>query len=93
MFNEENKVIYGISQNCFDSFGIPSTLIYGNNTGNDLALDTIFPEYSQIDEDQKRNQNGFTTVLDSTTLKQNYDLEGENNSENESEEHDTNIMK
>ena len=88
MVNDTNKVIYGISENCLTSFGIPSSLIHGNTTGNDLQIDNILPEYMSIDEDKKKNPNGFTTTLDSTVLKQNYDLEGDNGSENESEEDD-----
>ena len=81
----EMKTVYGISQNCFDTFSIPSSLVYGNST-NELTLETIMPEINNLEEEQLKNPNGFMITIDSTLLKQNYDF-GENESENESEEH------
>lgn len=85
MYNQETKIVYGITLNCFESFGVPSTLVYGNASSNELTIDTIIPELTGLDDEQLKNANGFLATFDSTTLKQNYYL-GENNSENESEE-------
>jgi hypothetical protein len=84
MYNGETKVVYGITFNCFESFGVPYSLVYGNATNNELTIDTIIPEITTLDDEQLKNTNGFVATFDSTTLKQNYYL-GENNSDNESD--------
>jgi len=87
MYNGETKIVYGITKNCFESFGVPSSLVYGNASSNELTIDTVIPELATLDDEQLKNPNGFLATFDSTTLKQNYYL-GENNSENESDEED-----
>jgi len=66
MYSQESKIIYGISQNCFDNFAIPSSLIYGNAGSNELRLDTIIPNLDSLDEAELKGPNGAITEIDST---------------------------
>jgi PAS domain S-box-containing protein len=70
--DSSNNVIYGITQSCLQAFGIPASLVYGNNSSNnEFTLDSIFPEMNQNLDDLK-SPSGLITTIDTTNLPQNY---------------------
>lgn len=64
----------GITQNCYDSFGIPPSLVYGNNSNTtEFMLDQICPDLvDSMNQEQLKSITGFSCQLDTTNLIMNY---------------------
>lgn len=83
----------GITYSCFQSFGIPASLVYGNTTNtNEFTLDAISPELADSKNFDDLKTTGFVAVIDTTNIQQNY-LLGHGDSEDEiSFEEDHNLI-
>ena len=45
IYNAISYVIMGVTTNCFNEFGIPAVLVYGNNSNTtEFTLDAIAPD-------------------------------------------------
>ncbi len=45
LYDAKTEEIYGITHSCYTSFGIPSTVVFGNNTGgSDFLISTFCPD-------------------------------------------------
>ena len=42
IYNADNLVLYGLTQNCYERFEIPSSLVFGLSQKN-FTVDNIFP--------------------------------------------------
>lgn len=86
MYGGENNAVFGISNSCLTSFGIPASLVYGNvNNNTEFTIDQIIPEITTFGIEDLKNPNGFVTTMDSTAIQQNYHLD-ENGSDSGEEE-------
>lgn len=74
LFNAEAGSLFGITANCYKSFGIPSSLIYGNSQyTNEFTMDTIIPELMNIENVEKlKSSKGILLSLDTTMIQQNF---------------------
>ena len=44
LYNPINNLVFGITQNCYQNFGIPPSLVYGNsNNINEFTIKSIIP--------------------------------------------------
>jgi len=86
MYGGDNNSICGISASCDQAFGIPSSLMYGNASNNELTIDVILPDIFDIEPKELKNPNGFITTMDSTALQQNYVMEDNEESEDEEDQ-------
>ena len=85
MYGAENNMIQGVTQSIYQSFGIPSSLTYGNNTNNnEFTIDAIFPDFFDKNEEDLKSLNGRVLTLDTTNLRQNYLIGSNQNDEEES---------
>lgn len=78
-------MICGITSNCYSSFGIVSSLAYGNSSNtNEFTIDAIIPDLSNPDNTEElRGPSGIIVTLDTTQIQQNF-LLGQGESERES---------
>lgn len=74
LYNADSGVIFGISSGCYKSFGIPSSLIYGNSQYvNEFTMDIIIPELMNPENIEKiRIDYGCLLTLDTSLLQQNF---------------------
>lgn len=78
MYNGDSGVIIGITHSCFKSFGIPSSLVFGNNaSSNEFTIDAIFPDIINQNLEELKSISGLVITLDTSTLPQNYLLGNE----------------
>lgn len=86
MYSGDTGIIQGVTQSCQRSFGIPSSLVYGNNaSSNEFTFDSIFPDMMSQNLEELKSPSGLIITLDTTTLQQNY-LIGHHQNEKESQE-------
>jgi hypothetical protein len=86
MYSGDTGIIQGITYSCYRSFGIPSSLVYGNNAStNEFTIDSIFPDIINQNLDELKSPSGLIVTLDTTMLQQNY-LIGHQQNERESQE-------
>eukprot|EP00331_Platyophrya_macrostoma_P019490 CAMPEP_0176470080 /NCGR_PEP_ID=MMETSP0127-20121128/40245_1 /TAXON_ID=938130 /ORGANISM="Platyophrya macrostoma, Strain WH" /LENGTH=784 /DNA_ID=CAMNT_0017864311 /DNA_START=1009 /DNA_END=3359 /DNA_ORIENTATION=- len=84
IYGGDGDLVYGISQSCYESFGIPASLIYGKNTtNNDLEISAILPELAAQSIEDLSGTGGVILNIDTTNLHQDYML-GNNHTDNES---------
>ena len=83
LYNSNTNALLGITQNCYDHFGIPASLVFGNgNNTSEFALDSIMPEvFDQINYESLKN-NGIVCEIDTTMLKEHFFI-GQNDSDEE----------
>lgn len=82
MYGGENELVHGITASCFSSFGIPSSLVYGNNSiHNELSIDAIIPELAEQNFDDLKSPSGVIITIDTTNLQQEYMLGMANSSD------------
>lgn len=49
IYRADNEVIQGVTASCYQSFGIPASLVYGNSSNtNEFTIDSIAPEIVDI---------------------------------------------
>ena len=73
LYGGENDVVHGLTYSCYQHFGIPSSLIYGNNiSSNEFTIDIIFPDLDIQNQEELKSSNGLIITLDTTTLPENY---------------------
>lgn len=73
MYSTDNQAIYGVTYSCKQEFGVPSSLVYGGaNANNEFTIEVIFPELLNIPDDELRSSAGAITILDTSSLQQNY---------------------
>lgn len=67
-------MICGVTQNCYSSFGIISSLVYGNSSNtNEFTIEAIIPELLNIDTTEElRGPSGIVVTLDTTQLQHNF---------------------
>ena len=69
IFNANTLVIMGITYSCFQSFGIPAQLVYGNTTNtNEFTLDAIAPELADIKNFDELKTTGMVANIDTTAI-------------------------
>jgi hypothetical protein len=45
MYSGDTGIILGVSESCYKAFGIPSSLVFGNNSSsNEFTIDAILPD-------------------------------------------------
>lgn len=85
MYGGENNIVQGITSACYSSFGIPSSLVYGNNTDhNELTMDSIIEDLSSQNLEDLRSPSGAILTINTTNLPQEY-LIGNGDSSKEDE--------
>ena len=91
MYGGENNIVYGITYSCYQHFGIPASLVYGNNANsNELNIYSILPELNSKNLEELKSPNGLIMTLDTTALPQNYLIAESNASEYLAEEEEVN---
>jgi len=70
MYGGENDTIYGISESCYKSFGIPSSLVLQNLS--DLTIDSIFPNLQNYHQEELKSATGLVCTIDTTSLPENF---------------------
>ena len=91
IYGAENSLVYGVTYGCYQHFGIPASLIYGNDaSSNEFTIDTILPELNSQNLDELKNPTGLIMTLDTTGLPHNYLIADSNASEYIPEEEDVN---
>jgi len=70
MYGGENNEIYAVTEGCYDSFGIPSSL--ANGTDPEFTIETIFPELNEDDNESMKTTSGLLTMIDTTSLPENF---------------------
>ncbi|CAD8114609.1 unnamed protein product [Paramecium primaurelia] len=80
LFNPTTFLIYGLSQNCQDSFGIPVNFAYGNNAhSNDFNMEILILDFNHLVEKLKISQENILTAfplqLDTTKLQKQFIME------------------
>ena len=71
MYGGENNEIYAVTEGCYDSFGIPSSL--ANGTDPEFTIETIFPELHEEDDGESmKNSSGLLTTINTTALPENF---------------------
>ncbi|CAK68406.1 unnamed protein product (macronuclear) [Paramecium tetraurelia] len=80
LFNPTTFLIYGLSQNCQDSFGIPVNFSYGNNAhSNDFTMEILILDFNHLVEKLKVSQDNIQTAfplqLDTTKLQKQFFME------------------
>lgn len=69
----DTGTIHGITKSCRQTFGIPSSLVYGSQSAtNEFSIDAIMPEILQHNSEDLKAQSGVITTLDTSSLQQNY---------------------
>ena len=76
-FNAATFLIVGITESCFDSFGIPISLIKGSNGSNmtdarEFTLESILPEVVYCKKKDELNDQGILATLDTSDLYENF---------------------
>lgn len=86
IYGEDDRKIYGITQTCYQSFGIPASLVSRNNqaSSNELTIETIIPEILTHNIEELKSLSGAILNIDTTNLPQNF-LMDHSNHERESE--------
>ena len=86
IYNAETMVLLGLTLNCYDTFGIPSSLAYGiSGSSAEFTLDSIIPELSFPEkEEELKNPNGTIIFIDTTLIQTNY-LLGQADSKSQSD--------
>ena len=80
MIYQKEGVICGITKSVYESFGIPSSLIYGNSANtNEFTIEAISKELATHEIQEELNKDGTTVYItfDSTLIQQNF-LIGQN---------------
>ena len=72
VYSGDTGAIHGFTQSCKKDFGLPSSLIYGAAATNDFTMDVIFPELLSQNIEDLKNPSGVVTVIDTSTLQQEY---------------------
>lgn len=91
VYNSVTQVVMGITKSCYDSFGIPSTIIYGNsNNTNDFTIDQVAPEIDMpgVTQDELKSAAGCIVTFDTTYIQQNFLLEEDGSKQGSEEEVD-----
>lgn len=69
IYNANSLVIMGITYSCFQSFGIPASLVYGNTTNtNEFTLDAVSPELADSKNFDDLKTTGFVAAIDTTNI-------------------------
>ena len=68
MYNAGTQIIQGISETCYEDFGIPSSLIDETEMTDNLTVDKILPEIEDLSEEELKGSDGVVTILDTTNL-------------------------
>jgi len=63
-------VIVGISESCYDSFGIPVSLLQEKNM--EFTMDSLFPNLAECNDEELKGAAGVVTNIDTTNLSQNF---------------------
>lgn len=85
MYGGSNDVIQGITSSCYQSFGIPASLMYGNNySSNEFTIDAIIPDLLTQNNEELRSPSGVVLTIDTTNVQQNF-LLGNADSQHESD--------
>ena len=88
MYDGHTGSIQGVTINCKKNFGISGSLIRTSSMGtNDFTIDAIFPEILQCNIDDLKSSSGVMTMINTSTLKENYMIEHENSNEEEDDMH------
>ena len=100
---EGENLVYGINESCYQSFGIPPSLIWGRNTkNNDLDIDAILPELATVNPEELTGTGGAILHIDTSNLHSDYMLgnvhtdnesDYNNNAESEQDEEDSEMQK
>jgi len=70
MYGGENDEVYAITEGCYDSFGIPASITNGANP--EFTIDSIFPDFHDIDDESLKTPQGQLYTIDTTSLPQNF---------------------
>jgi len=70
MYGGENDEIYAVTEGCYDSFGIPASITNGANP--EFTIDSIFPDFHDVDDESLRAPAGQLYTIDTTSLPQNF---------------------
>ena len=101
IYNGESGVIQGVTHSCYQSFGIPASLVYGNSSNtNEFTIDAIAPELMNTENfEELKSQAGVLVTLDTSMIQQNFllgqgdsDRESENNYDEENPEYQYKIL-
>lgn len=89
MYDQTKETILGVTYSCYQSLGIPASLVSGNSSGNsEFTIDQIMPEMNeQKNLEEMRQPQGYVTTIDTTFIQTNFLLD-EENSEDESQNDD-----
>jgi len=68
-------MIYGVTQNCYQDFGIPASLANGEH--NEFTIDSVFPSFHEQNPETLKTQGGVICTLDTTLLPENFLIEQE----------------
>ncbi|KRX00126.1 hypothetical protein PPERSA_10625 [Pseudocohnilembus persalinus] len=77
IYNVKTFTVAGITKNCYDNYGIPAGLMYGNGANqNEITIDQIFRDLEkQENQDSLMSPQGLITTLDTTEIPRNFLLE------------------
>mgnify|MGYP000952821047 CR=1 FL=1 len=93
VYGGESGTIMGLTASVFQDFGVPASLVYGNNLSSvDISIDIIIPDIFKQTTEDMMSQTGVILTIDTTGLQQNYQLgeEGSDNmSQHEEDENDS----
>lgn len=69
IFNAHTYVVLGVTKNCFDLFGIPASLVYGNSNNTiEFTLDGIAPDLVKPENYEVLKNQGLSCFLDTTGI-------------------------
>ncbi len=60
----------GISESCYDSFGVPVSLLQEKNM--EFTMDSLFPTLADCNDEELKSGAGVVINIDTTNLSQNF---------------------
>jgi hypothetical protein len=69
IYNANTNVVLGVTKNCFDLFGIPASLVYGNSNNTvEFTMDGIAPDLVRPENYDVLKSQGLSCFIDTTTI-------------------------
>ena len=88
MFGGDNNMIYGVSESCYQSFGIPASLTSGTHRNFDeFTIDLIFPDLLQRNKADLKLEPGLDITIDTSSLPQNFLIGRDDIKDNDQDEY------
>jgi hypothetical protein len=91
IYNANTEAIMGVTYSCYQSLGIPASLVYGNSQNtSEFTIDQIAPDINDPKNlDDLRSPQGLTVTIDTTFIQTNFLLdEEESEGDSERDEYD-----